>query len=90
MVEAEVIEGTLDSRDLIRSRRAFRSFNIIHATEADGATAIEWLARVHLSLGVGFHDCLIASTALRLNLTVVTTNDRDFRLFKGLRVIRPY
>ena len=90
MVAGEVIEGTRDAKDLIRSRRFLRAFNVIHASEADSAAAIESLSRVHLSHGVGLPDCLIAATAIRLGLGVVTINDRDFRLFKGLVVIRPY
>ncbi len=46
--------------------------------------------RYSLSHGVGWPDCLIAATALRLGLPVVTLNDKRFKVFKGLRVVRPY
>lgn len=48
------------------------------------------LLRFHLSHDLGFGDCLIGTTALRLKLPVATINDRHFRLFKSLKVIRPY
>jgi len=65
-------------------------FHVNQPTEHDFAAALDWLMRLHLSHRIGFPDCLIASSALRLGVPVVTLNDRHFRLFRGLTVIRPY
>jgi hypothetical protein len=40
--------------------------------------------------GVGWPDCLIAATCIRLGLPLVTLNDKHFRAIRGLRVVRPY
>ena len=90
VVKAEVMVGLSDSRELGKFDRLFRRFELLHVTEADSETAISWLRRLHLSHKVGFPDCLIAATAIRVGVPVVTLNVRHFRLFKGLKVIRPY
>jgi len=89
-VVAEVLTVTRDSRELAKLQRFMRRFNLLHANEADSQSALLYLTRFHLSHDLGFGDCLIGSTALRLNLPVATLNDRHFRLFPGLKVIRPY
>lgn len=63
----------------------------------DGAVPSEHDLRASLVLlkrhaapdGVGWHDCLIAATALRLGAAVATSNVEHFRVFKGLRVECP-
>ena len=87
---AEVIVGTRNARELFRLRRFLRPFAIENPTPDDWPSALEFLGRLHLSHDVDLPDCLIAATALRLHLRVATVNDRHFRLFKGLKVIRPY
>ena len=87
---AELLSGTRDSREQARLMRFLRQFKFLHADEMDSQSALHYLIRFHLSHDLGFGDCLIGSTALRLNLPVATVNDRHFRLFKGLKVIRPY
>ena len=90
IVHAEILVGLASARELGPVDRLFRRFDLLHANEADSLAALHWLRRLHLSHRVGFPDCLIVATALRRKLPVLTTNDRHFRLFKGLRVIRPY
>ena len=90
MVHAEVMEGLLNARELGKFDRLFRRFELLHSDETDSANALANLRRLHLSHKIGFPDCLIAATATCLNLPIVTINDRHFRLFKGLKVIRPY
>ena len=87
---AEVIVGTHDARELFRLRRFLKPFRIEYPTVEDWPNALNTLERLHLSHKVDLPDCLIAATALRLTLPVATVNDRHFRLFKGLKVIRPY
>ena len=48
------------------------------------------VARLNLSHGIGWPDCLIGATALRLRVAVVTLNDKHFKAIRGLRVVRPY
>ena len=73
---------------------AFAAFfaHLLSSTQhlQDWLPTLDLLGQLHLSYDVDLPDCLIAATALRLNLAVVTINDRHFRLFKGLKVLRPY
>jgi len=87
---AELLSGTRDSREQSRLTKFLRQFHFLHPNEDDLQAALQNLLKFHLSHDLGFGDCLIAATALRLNLPVATLNDRHFRLFKGLKVIRPY
>jgi predicted nucleic acid-binding protein len=83
-VAAEVITVTRDSKELARLQKFLRRFQLSHADENDSREAMVFLARFHLSHDLGFGDCLIGATALRLGLPVATLNVRHFRLFKGL------
>jgi len=87
---AEVIAVTRDAKELAKLQKFVRRFRVLHMSESDSQSALACLARFHLSHDLDFGDCLIGTTALRLNLPVATINDRHFRLFTGLKVIRPY
>ena len=89
-VVAEVISVTRDSKEQAKLLKFLRPIQLLHANEADSQLALSHLANFHLSHALDFGDCLIAATALRLDFPVATLNDRHFRLFKGLKVIRPY
>jgi predicted nucleic acid-binding protein len=43
-----------------------------------------------VSLGIGWHDCLIAATAIRLGVSVATLNNGQLRAIPGLLVHRAY
>jgi len=90
MVKVEVLVGLRSTKELGKFDRLFRKFELLHANEADSAAALAALRRLNFSHKIGLPDCLIAATALRLALPVVTINDRHYRLFPGLKVIRPY
>jgi tRNA(fMet)-specific endonuclease VapC len=90
MVKAEVLVGLRSAKELGKFDRLFRQFELLHPNEVDSAGALASLRRLHLSHQIGLPDCVIAATAIRVLLPVVTLNVRHFRLFPGLRVIRPY
>jgi predicted nucleic acid-binding protein len=89
-VVAEVISVTRDSKEQAKLLRILKRFRLLHGNEADSESSLKYLARFHLSHDLDFDDCMIGSTALRLGIPVATINDRHFRLFKGLKVIRSY
>jgi len=87
---AELLEGARDAKDLTALRTFLGSFNVIAPTESDALLSIDLLAGFRLSRGVGWPDCLIAATAIRLGRPVATTNIKHFSPFPNLQVIRPY
>jgi predicted nucleic acid-binding protein len=89
-VHAEVLSGARDRRHLVGLDLAMASLRGCAIKGADMNLAID-LVRTHtLSHGIGWPDCLIAATCLRLGLPLVTLNDRHFKPIRGLSVIRPY
>jgi predicted nucleic acid-binding protein len=47
-------------------------------------------AQLHLSHGLGLLDSLIAATAVGHGSALNTFNDRHYRMFAGLTIVRPY
>lgn len=90
VVVAEVLEGARDAREQAALKTFFADFDVIPASEADSHLSLDLLAGFRLSHGVGWPDCLIAATALRLGRPVATTNVKHFMPFPNLQVVRPY
>jgi predicted nucleic acid-binding protein len=90
IVVAELFAGSLNRSDLRRVIALASTCRVIVPDEADIRRALRLLERHALSHGVDWNDCLIAASALRLAQPVVTTNDKHFRPFRGLKVRRPY
>ena len=87
---AEALAGVNDRRELAALDELVARFKLAHTRHTDFTAAIAYVRLFALSHRVGWPDCLIAATALRLRLPVVTVNDRHFRVLRGLSVIRPY
>lgn len=90
VVAAEVIEGARDAKDQAALATFLSTFNVVLPNEADSALSVDMLKGFRLSHGVGWPDCLIAATALRLGWSVITTNLKHFSPIPTLKVIRPY
>jgi predicted nucleic acid-binding protein len=81
----------------LRDRQEARVFDELTAkaktlipNEADWTLALH-LCRAHAKAsGVDWVDCLVAATAVRLDVPVATLNEKHFRVIRGLRVVRPY
>jgi hypothetical protein len=89
-VLAEVLSGARDAQHLRALDKALADVPLLRVKALDFDAALDFLRASRLSHGIGWPDCLIAATCLRLGLAVVTLNDRHFRAIRGLRVIRPY
>jgi predicted nucleic acid-binding protein len=87
---AEVLIGARDLREQREIDRLLADFHIEHIDPADCAVSLDLLRRHRLSAGVGWLDCLIAATAMRLGVPVATLNERHFSTIAGLTVNRPY
>ena len=87
---AELLCGARNRAHLVSIKRMMSPFAVLAIKNVDFADAIELLESNVLSSRVGWPDCLIASTCRRLGATLVTLNERDFRICPGLKVVRPY
>lgn len=89
-VLAEVLSGARDARHLRMLDIALSDLRILRVRGDDLVRTVDLVRSYRLSAGIGWPDCLIAATALRLSLPVTTLNDKHFKAIRGLRVIRPY
>jgi predicted nucleic acid-binding protein len=87
---AEMITGTPDRSPLARVKAMLSPFRALAVRNTDFVLAIELLERHVLAVRIGWPDCLIAATCLRLDLPLVTLNDKHFKPIRGLSVVRPY
>jgi predicted nucleic acid-binding protein len=90
VVIAELLSG---ARNLVEQKEIDRLIAVFHIhpiEPIDCDRSLALLRLLKLSHGIGWHDCLLAVSALRLNLAVATLNDRHFAPVPGLRVHRPY
>lgn len=85
-----MLAGARDRRELKNLQELHSRFRRIKPAAEDFDHCLALIARHTLRHGAGWPDCLIAATALRLRTAVATTNDKHFRVFKGLKVHRPY
>lgn len=87
---AEMLDGVLDREDLRRTILFLAAFRRPAVKPADFEMCLSLMSQVRLPHGIGWPDCLIAATCIRLGLPLVTLNDKHFRPIRGLHVVRPY
>lgn len=90
VVAAELIAGVLDRSELRRTMAMISTCQLLIPDDSDIRRALQLLERHTLSDGLDWNDCLIAATALRLRMPVATLNEKHFRVFRGLKTLRPY
>ena len=90
VVVAELLSGARNLREQAEIDRVAAAFRVTPIETSDCDLSLTFLRQLKLSHGIGWHDCLIAACAIRLNLAVATLNDRHFSPIPGLRVHRPY
>lgn len=89
-VVAEVLAGTRNLSEQREIDRLFSHFHIVAVIDADLIHSLDLLRQHRLSHGVGWIDCLIAATCLRLDIPIVTLNLKHFSAITGLGTISPY
>lgn len=71
--------------ELKKIRNAVELLKVIHIDRSISLKALGFYAH-HKQLSMKVPDMLVAATALHLNLPLFTTNLKDFRFIKGLRL----
>jgi predicted nucleic acid-binding protein len=90
IVWLELIEGVEDKRDQARALQLLQLFERVDILPVDFDWAIQQALRFRLSHNIDMMDCLIASTAYRLNIPIFTSNLKHFRPLLGDLVQKPY
>jgi len=86
----ELVQGMRNKHELTEFRKAIRKWNckIIHTNEEISAKAMFYIERHYLSNSLALADALIATTALVNGLTMITGNDKHFKVIKELDLKR--
>ena len=84
----ELVQGMRNKRELIELRKAIRNWNckIIHINEEISSKAMFYVERHYLSNSLQLADALVATTALVNGLTIITGNDKHFKIIKELEI----
>lgn len=84
---AELIQGTLDRKNLEIVKKTLRLLPQIQFNSAISELAIELLMKYKLSHGLLFLDALIAASAMLKKKILVTGNIKDFKFIIGLEMV---
>jgi predicted nucleic acid-binding protein len=90
VVWLEIIEGAENARNQARAIDLLRHFEKIEVASTDFDWAIQQALRFRLSHNVDMMDCLIASSAQRLGVSLFTRNLKHFQPMIGALAQRPY
>ena len=90
VVWLEILEGAENAREQARAVDLLRHFEKIEVAPTDFDWAIQQALRLRLSHNVDMMDCLIASSAQRLEVPLFTRNLKHFQPMIGDLAQRPY
>jgi|APLow6443716910_1056828.scaffolds.fasta_scaffold272758_2 hypothetical protein len=89
VTQMELIVGCRDKKELSELDRFLKRFQIISLNENIADKAIDLLHRYRLSHGLYIADCLIAATALVMDMSFLSKNEKNYRFIDGLKLL-PY
>ena len=89
----ELVRGMRDKRELAKMKKAFvdMGIEILPLTERISLRALDYVETYSLSHSMDLADALIAATCVEENDTLVTANDKHYKVVKDLQmtVFRP-
>ena len=89
----ELVQGMRNTEELDSLRKALRLWNaqILYISEDISAKAMFYVEQHFLSHSLQIADALIGATAVAHSLPVFTTNDKYYKVIKGvqLKIFRP-
>jgi predicted nucleic acid-binding protein len=89
VTQMELIVGCRNKKELNALDRFLKRFQIISLNEDITNKAIDLLHRYRLSHGLLIADSLIAATALVMDVSFLSKNEKDYRFIDGLKLF-PY
>jgi len=86
----ELIQGMRNKQELTILRNALRNWNVklLYITEAISAKAMFYVEQHYLSHIVQLADALISATAAVHGLTILTGNDKHYKIIKEVEVTK--
>ena len=89
ITQLELIVGCRNKRELASVGDFLRRFQIVQLNEHISRQAVDLMNEYRLSHGLLIADALIAATAVHLELSFISKNQRDYRFIDGLELL-PY
>ena len=84
----ELVQGMRNKRELQALRRALRNWKaeIIYINEEISSKAMFYVEQHYLSHAVQLADALIAATAVSYGLSLLTGNDKHYKIIKEVNI----
>ncbi len=89
VTQMELIVGCRNKKELKELDKFLKRFQIISLNENTSNKAINLLHRYRLSHGLLIADSLIAATALVMDVSFLSKNQKDYRFIENLKLL-PY
>lgn len=89
ITQMELMVGARNKNELRIVERFLARFTIVKLNPTIADLAVDLIRQYRLSHGLLMPDALIAATALSINESLATKNQRDYRFIAGL-VLAPY
>jgi hypothetical protein len=86
VTKMELIVGCRNKTEMRSVEQFLERFNLIRLNESISDISIDLLRRYRLSHGLLIPDAIIAATAISLNASFVTKNQKDFRFIPNLNL----
>ena len=82
----ELVQGLRNKQELTELRKALQQWkaNILYVNEEISAKAMFYVERHYLSHALKLADALIAATAIVNGITLLTANDKHYKMIKEL------
>ncbi|ACF42525.1 type II toxin-antitoxin system VapC family toxin [Pelodictyon phaeoclathratiforme] len=84
----ELVQGMRNKQELIKLRKALNAWNaqILYVSEEISAKAMFYVEQHFLSHSMQLADALIGATAIAHGLTVLTGNDKHYKVMKDFHI----
>lgn len=89
ITQMELIVGCRNKKELNALDQFLKRFQIISLNEDVTSKAVALLNRYRLSHGLLIADSFIAATALKMDVSFLNKNQKDYRFIEGLKLL-PY
>ncbi len=88
----ELVQGMRNKEELGALRKALKSWNtkIIYITEEISSKAMFYVEQHYLSHSVQLADALIGATAVSHGISLLTGNDKHYKIVKEIKLITFY
>ena len=89
-VVMELIQDARNAQEVNQALKLVAPLQTVWPSDADCARALSDFAAFHLSHGLGLLDSLIASCAVGRSGTLLTFNQKHYKVVPGLMFAKPY